>query len=229
MKQLFFYFSIIGLCSGCTHVVFDVPQPNDVKPLTMFPIEYRGVYHLPGEEMDSLVVSESTVTFIEHSTNELPVDGIDTMLHITLKDGLLYNAELMRSEGVPYQIDDSVIRYEYHDRHVIGISDTVVVKQTGKMLVVSSNFTDDDRNYWDVVLVDKPNPDEIRVSTIENLNPPGNESNSGNYNGELSYFEKFAPIETLSEDTYLFKPTPKQFRKLVKKKLFAKQQLYTRF
>ncbi|HET9905588.1 MAG TPA: hypothetical protein VFQ23_03080, partial [Anaerolineales bacterium] len=179
---------------------------------------------------DSLIVAESTVTFVEHSTYELPVDSVDTMLNITLRDGLLYNSDLMLAEGVPYVVDDSVIRYEYHDRHTIGISDTVVVKMSGKYLVVSSNFTDDELDYWDIVLAEKPNANEMRITGIGNLNPPGNDDRSSNsYKGELSDFERIAPIEKLSDDTFLFRPTPKQFKKLVKKNLFSEQQTYQVF
>ncbi len=229
MKNLLIAFCLLSIASSCTHVVFDVPQPSDENSLTEFPEAFRGFYYFEKKDQDSLIVSESTVTFVEHSSYELPVDSIDTMLNITLRDGLLYNSDLMLAKGVPYVVDDSVIRYEYHDRHIIGISDTVVVKMCGRYLVVSSNFTDDELDYWDVVLVEKPNANEMRISGIGNLNPPGNEDNSANYRGQISDFEKVAPVEKLSDDTFLFRPTPKQFKKLVKKNLFSEKQVYTRF
>lgn len=226
MKNLILAFSLLSIASSCTHVVFDVPQPSDAKSLTTFPESFRGIYYFEKKDQDSLIVSESTVTFVEHSTYEIPVDSIDTMLNITLREGLLYNSDLMLAKGVPYVIDDSVIRYEYHDRHMIGISDTVVVKMCGKQLVVSSNFTDDELDYWDVVLVEKSYANEMRISGIGNLNPPDSADRSSNSNGDLSDFEKIAPIEKLSDDTFLFRPTPKQFKKLVKRKLFSEQQTY---
>ena len=228
MDRIFWFLCCITVTSGCTRIVFNVPQPEGRKTLIAFPESFTGIYSAGEESMDSLIVGNTTVTFIEHSGYEIPLRAIDTMLHITLKDGLLYDAEMMRAEGVPYQIDDSIIRYQYYDRYDVGISDTLVLKESGKYLVVSTNFEDDDLDYWDVVLVRRMNSGNLEISAIGNFKSPGNEDRSGSYDGDLSEFETIAPFEQLAENTFLFKPTPAQFQKLIRKRLFSKKQTYHR-
>lgn len=224
--RIVFCLGVVMFAASCTHVVFDKPQPSDTESLAAFPASYRGIYHVESESMDSLIIDRTLVTFVEHSKYAIPVGDLDTMLHISLKDGLLYDAEMMRAEGVPYQIVDSMILYEYHDRFVLGISDTLIVKQKTKYLVVNSNFKDDDLDYWDVVLVEKMQNGDLVISTNGNLNPPGDETQPATGKGELTYFGKIAPYEQLSENTFLFKPTPRQFHKLIRKNLFSERQVY---
>lgn len=218
----------VCLAASCTHVVFDVPQPADATTLQVFPVEIRGMYSPSSESTDTLIIGLSEVKFIEYSEHAIPVTAVDTMLNITLKDGLLYDADLMRAGGVPYSIKDSMILYHYHDSYTIGISDTLILKQSGNYLVVSSNLADDDLDYWDVVLVEKLSTGNLLMSTAGNLSPPQDKDSARKKKDTVVYYGKIAPYEQLSERTFLFKPTPKQFLKLVKKNLFSEREEYKR-
>ena len=215
-----------AIVPGCTHIVFNVPQPADGASLQAFPASFQGIYQADEETTDSMIVDARTVSFVQHATHQLPLNSVDTMLHITLKDGLLYDATMMLDHGVPYRVVDTMIRYEYYDRFTIGISDSLVIKESGKYLVISSNLDGDDLDYWDVVLAQKLNSGNLIVMTIGNLRPPGKDDHSRSYDADVEDFGRIAPYTQLSDDTFLFNPSPDQFRRLVKKKMFSEKQVY---
>jgi hypothetical protein len=228
MSRMFVFILSVAIVPGCTHIVFNVPQPAEGESLRAFPESFQAIYRADDETTDSLIVGATTVSFVQHTRHELPLSSVDTMLHITLKNGLLYDATLMLDQGVPYEIDDTLIRYEYYDRFTIGISDTLVLKQHGKDLVISSNLEEDDLDYWDVVLARVLKSGDLLVSTIGNLRPPGKDDHSRSYDADLEDFGTIAPYSQLKDDTFLFSPAPEQFKKLVKKKLFSEKQMYRR-
>jgi hypothetical protein len=208
---------------GCTRVVFDVPQPAHRAALEAFPKEYRGVY-LPEEGNDSLIISERAAHFIEYNTIQLPVKSLDTLPQYKLKDGRIYDAEHPDLGGLPYTIHDTMLHYHFTERFTIGLSDTVVIKETPKYLVVSSNFRDDEVDYWDVLLV-RLTGNTLTTLSVGNLKTP-TDDDQGDYDGNIESFGKIVPYEQIGEKTFLFRPTEKQFNKLVKKKLFAEKEVY---
>ena len=213
---------------GCTHIVFDSPQPREESSLLEFPEQYRGIFLPESDGLDTLIVARNTVTLVEFDERMLSLASIDTLKNITLKEGLLYDAELPIMHGVPYSIEDTVVRYHYFSRQVIGLSDTLIIKDLESQLVVSTNFVDDIDDHWDVVLVKSANTGDLIIYRIGNLNPSDNHDPSGNYDGQLQDFADITSIEKINENTFMFRPTKEQFLKLIKKDLFSQKETYKR-
>ncbi len=226
MKNIILLACIITLTS-CLRVVFDVPQPRGVAPLTAFPANYQGIYVHEDESRDSMIIGSNTVTITEFSDRQIDMDALDTTPEITLKDGLLYDADLPEVGGIPYTVEDNVLHYSYSERHTLGLSDSLVIKQAGSRMVVSANFDDSDE-YWDVYLTKITNSGDLQLLSVGNLRTPDSDQDTGNYDGNLEDFNKITPYEKVDENTYLFKPTKHEFLKLVKKGLFSNRDTYHR-
>ena len=218
------FFVVAITAASCTRVVFDVPQPRD----TAFPGDYLGAY-LVDNSQDSLIISRSGVTFTEYREEQVSLDAVDTLPHLSIRDNLIYNSDFPQIGGVPYTIEDTLLKYAFTDRHFIGISDTFVIKKSKAYLVVSAKFTEDKiEDYWDVYLVQVNKSGNLIASSTGNLKTPDSENQTGKYDGDLAFFNKITPYERLAEDTYLFRPSKKEFQKLVKKGLFSDDEIYLR-
>jgi hypothetical protein len=227
MKTIFFSLSL--LCTfSCTRIVFDLPQPQNAPSIAGFPPKYQGIYLHEEGDRDTVIITMNSVTFIEYSDKELTMRALDTLPNIYLKGDLLFDKHLPALGGVPYTVEDTVLYFSHVQRFVIGLSDTVVVKQMKKCLVVSANFKDDDVDYWDVYLTRMTKGGDLIVRSVGNLRTPDLEGHSGEYDGELDDFAKISQYERIAENTYLFRPTPSQFQKLIKKRLFSQTETYKR-
>lgn len=213
--------------ASCTRIVFDVPQPRDTETLSAFPAEFQGKYLAEGGSHDSILIDSKVVTLTALVEKEISTIRMDTMQNISLKGGLIYDRSVPELGGLPYVIEDTLLRYSYVNRMDLGISDTIAVKSMGSVVVVNFNDPGDNYDYWDIYLLRLSKNGDLEVSAPGNLRTPDSPE-EGEYDGNLETFSRIVPYERLEEQTYLFRPDEKQFNKLVEKNLFSETETYRR-
>ena len=216
------YLGIIALIStSCTRIVFDTPQPADTQPLTAFPTKYQGSYMPEDDSPGILTISAHIVTIPDTRSKSFTLAELKNNPNIKMENGLLYDAELPELGGIPYTIQDSTLSYSYVSKlDTVGISDTLVIKEMGSMLIASLNTAEDSMDVWDVMVLELADNGDLITASVGNLKTPDS-SGGGQYDGSIEDFAKIAPYKRLEEDTYLFSPDKHQFSKLVKKGLFS--------
>jgi hypothetical protein len=223
MKTVLFGLCLLALAS-CTRIVFDQPQPAGTDALTAFPERFSGSYVATDGTPGVMVIGRSTVVVPETSSVTLSLDDLAGKPNLTLKDGMIYDSEMPEIGGVPFTIADSTLSYGYVSSYdTLGLSDTLVIKEMGTSLVVSINTGDDDLDYWDVLLLDITSEGELFMTGIANLRTPDS-SDDGEHKGNIEDYAGIAPYERLEENTYLFRPNKRQFKKLVEAGLFSEKE-----
>lgn len=213
-------FAIAG--TSCTRIVFDVPQPPDTPSLSAFPAKFQGSYLSPDSDKDTMYLRAQTVTFVNNGEREIPLYMLDQYPNITLKQGVLTDDDYPGHGDVPYEIVDSVLKYTITTYDILGLSDTVVVKEMDKYLVVNMKANDVEGGGWDVVIAHLDSNGDLVVSKPANLKTPDSKPEN-EHTGNIEDFKKIAPYERLSEDTYMFRTTKAQFKKLIDKDLFSEE------
>jgi hypothetical protein len=208
--------------------VFNAPQPPGQEVLKSFPAEYQGTYLAPETSEDTMVIAKTTATFIEFVEETIHITDLSDYPTISFSDGLLYDSSKPDIGGIPYRETDSTISYSYFSRSMIGLSDSLVVKQGKGYLVANARFESDGSDYWDVFLLDLNSANDLLVSGIGDLKTPDDTDDSQNYDGKISDFTPIVPFEQINDDTYLVSPSQQQFVKLVKKGLFSSEAVYRR-
>lgn len=214
--------------TGCTRIVFNVPQPADERPLSDFPETFQGTYLAPESEQDTMIIGTRTATFIEFVTQTINIAEFAEYPNISLKDGLLYDTDHPEAGGLTYTEQDSAISYSYYTRTSIGLSDSLVVKQSKEYLVANASFESDDSEYWDVFLLKLNDARDLVVVGVGDLRTPEDTDASEPFDGAIADFTPIVPFEKIADDTYLVSPSDAQFLKLIKKGLFSEEALYRR-
>jgi len=227
MKYIVFSFAILCTLS-CTRIVFNAPQPPNADALKEFPIAYQGTYLAPESAQDTMIIAGQTAKFIEFVSHTIQLADFDDYPNITLHNGLLYDADQPELAGLPYIQEDSSISYSYYSTSVIGLSDSLVIKQGKDYLVANARFESDNSEYWDAFLLRLNDARDLVVSGIGNLKTPEDTDESEEYDGAIADFTSIVPFEKIEDDTYLVSPNESQFVRLVKKGLFSSDALYQR-
>jgi hypothetical protein len=186
------------------------------------------MYLSPESDSDTMIIQGTTATFIEFVETTIELSDLGNYPNISIQDGKLYNSDHPDLGGIAYMEGDSSIAFSYFARSIVGISDSLVIKEGKGYLVGSARFDSDGSDYWDVFLLDINNTGDLLMSGIGDLKTPDDTDDDQHYDGVMSDYTPIVPFEQLDEDTYLVSPSEQQFVKLVKKGLFSSEAVYRR-
>lgn len=213
MKYLIFIFSF--LVFGCTTIYFPEAQPAKTKELESFPPSFLGSYIM---DPDTFIIEERSYSFPVVYENSYALSDIDTNPDYEIRDEFFYDKTIMFDEGLPYNIENDTLHYRKHIRGSKFISDTLKIKKYKNYLIISEKSNEN--AYWTVMLLKEKGRNFIlgmngRFKTAEDT------GSVSNYDGSIEHFKHICEFEELGKNTFLAKPSKKEFGKLVNEGFFS--------
>ena len=213
IDRITFFVSLV-LLSSCTVLYFEVPQPDNQSLLTAFPEQFWGRYL--SEEGDIVTIEASRFIHPEKLSMVLPASRLDSMPGIKIVGDKLFDDSLPDAGPMSFMIAHDTVYYEATFYQSQWLSDSLVLKQMKKWVVVNTKEED----YWLVYLISVTD-DSLDVYSVKNLKPEEADDRYG-YEGRISNFTPYTTFKQIDESVYVLDPSKGEFRKLIKKGLFKK-------
>jgi len=204
LRYLLFLLSLFLIFQSCTSVTFEEPQPSDEPNLENIPAELRGKYLSLSDSSvftvgDKLVTREYLIIVCD------PLDKLDSLYNLT-NDTFLVISDTLRVKAAI--INDTVCaRFTYTDTIFNMSTENVLRKYKGNYFM---NMLDNES--WEVMKIE-PHKNRLYIGTISSKED----------------VRKLRQItETADTTITVFKPTPVQFKKFVRKKGFGNKEVLKR-
>lgn len=217
---------LVSICS-CTTIYFEESQPKETAHLASFPEDIQGGYLAQQEgEEDTIYIRATSILFPEESEKNIPISDVDAYEGIQLKGDWVFDASLPEEDSIRFTIRGDTIHYKVRYYISKQLSDSMVLKRHGKMLVLSEKV--EDSKYWNVYLIEPIRKGGLKLLTIGHFQTENNHEDKLKYDGELKDFYSITDFIKVEDTKYLLNPTGKQFKKLVRKGLFVELMRYKR-
>jgi len=222
MKTFCFLLFFTIILESCSSIYFAQPQPQGGATLKSFPKEFQGSYI--GEDKDTVYIKKNKYVYPEIFEKHIPMVKLDSLADVRIEDGLLFDDSIPTNKGIRFTITADTLHYRIKLNLSKFLSDSLVIKKHKGLLIL--NKKEKEENYWKVYLIEKLNNDDLRLSTIGNFKTEETPNQKIKYDGVLEDFYSITRFQKIDTSKYLINPTYKEFKKLLKKGLFAKWNEY---
>jgi len=203
-KHFFLLLSLFLIFQSCTSVTFEEPQPSDEANLENIPVGLRGNY-INLSDSSVFIVSEKVVIRNYQVVVFEPLSKIDSLYKLTA-DTVLIISEVTSVKAKI--INDTVCANFTYSDTIFNMSPTNILRKYKDNYFM--NVQEDEG--WEVIKIQQ-HKTKLFVATISSRED----------------VRKLRKITEISDTTVtVFKPTPIQFKKFVRKKGFSNEEVLVR-
>lgn len=233
-RKIILFASLFFLFASCSTVVFDQSQPQNVEIPNQNPENLWGIYKLG--ENDSLIISANKCLMRGYILKSIGENELKKSKRYELKNGLIYDLKENPNKGYNAEIkiesiqiarpkeadteleikdektQETRIYYSIPDDKYLFVSDTFFIKEFQNQYFVNIK----EKEFWSVFMVSQlKNKDLI-------LKMPFHSDEE--FEIILPKLQAITNLEEIKDQTYLAKPTEKEFLKMIEAGLFDENE-----
>ncbi len=153
---------LVGLTS-CEHILFQHPQPVDVKNENTIPKKYRGVWAMDG---DTISINKTKYSTTKHDTLDLDLLSLNSQQSYQIKGSTLYYTDYDKLVyGRIIKMTDASIRYVVKRTESTWLDDYTLIRKV-KLGHIISTKDNEEYQWWDVVFISKNKQNDVIVKAL---------------------------------------------------------------